>query len=144
MQSDSVQKITTAGTTCRICFDVIENEESGVIPCECRDGGNCSTAHKACVQQWIDMRPNLPASSVQHKDLSKCEVCGTQWKQSWPCARGHGRCWVRRPGKRHPLVADGDDSLEGGSRFWPRSAGHQGKAGGGRIFRRAAGDFLVK
>ena len=34
------------------------------------------------------------------------------------------------PGKRHPLMADGDDSLEAGSRFWPRSAHHQGKGRG--------------
>ena len=34
------------------------------------------------------------------------------------------------PGKRHPLVADGDDSLDMGSRFWPRSAHHQGKGRG--------------
>ena len=53
-------------------------------------------------------------------DLSRS---GREKSEPLPFRQSH-----RDPGKRHPLVADGDDSLEAGSRFWPRSAHHQSAA----------------
>uniref|UniRef100_A0A7S2N8E6 RING-CH-type domain-containing protein n=1 Tax=Haptolina brevifila TaxID=156173 RepID=A0A7S2N8E6_9EUKA len=67
--------------TCRICFDVIESE--GVMPCECRDGGEFTIAHEACIQQWINLRPMPSAVATDQKDPSRCEVCGTAWKQDY-------------------------------------------------------------
>ena len=51
---------------------------------------------------------------------------------------------VEGPGKRHPLVADGDDSLNMGSRFWPRSAAPRRKQGKVAILGGAAGGFFCE
>ena len=69
--------------TCRVCYEEIEADADGVHPCECMDGGSLSTAHRACIQRWISLRPNLAHNDARRRDLSKCEVCETPWKQSY-------------------------------------------------------------
>ena len=61
----------------------MEGEEDGVVPCDCKDGGLPQLAHRSCVQTWISIRPNLPATDATRADVGSCEVCGCAWKQDY-------------------------------------------------------------
>lgn len=69
--------------TCRVCFEDMGPEDDGCCPCDCKENGMLTVAHKACIQQWIDLRPNLPTSDAARRDPGLCEVCGVAWKQEY-------------------------------------------------------------
>ena len=66
---------------CRYCFNEID-DGSGVSPCDCMEDGILTVAHQACVQHWINLRPNVVAAG-KGAELGKCEVCGSAWKQKY-------------------------------------------------------------
>lgn len=68
--------------TCRVCFEDCTADD-GVHPCDCKENGQLTVAHIACVQRWIDLRPNLPTTDAGRRDPGTCEVCGVQWKQEY-------------------------------------------------------------
>ena len=68
--------------TCRVCFEDCTDDD-GVHPCECKANGEFTLAHRACVQRWIDLRPNLPTTDAGRRDPGVCEVCGCAWKQEY-------------------------------------------------------------
>jgi hypothetical protein len=73
--------------SCRICLEKSDTKEMEQ-PCACK--GTMQYAHKACVQRWLNERPEK--GSVQ------CEVCGKPLKGNW-------QLWRASDDPLHPHLA---------------------------------------
>lgn len=80
---------------CRVCFEDIDASEEAVQPCECMEGGVPTVAHRACIQKWISLRPNLALNAAGHRNPGRCEVCSTPWKQSYELPQPPPRAMTR-------------------------------------------------
>ncbi|KAI7844511.1 hypothetical protein COHA_001870 [Chlorella ohadii] len=109
--------------SCRICLEKSETKEMEQ-PCACK--GTMQYAHKACVQRWLNERPE--------KGSVLCEVCGKPLKGNW-------QLWRVVDDPLHPhLAALWHLLLHGSGGGEPRSASEEWAAPGlGAERRRVSG-----